>query len=64
VDESEPEAGREEQAEPEEDGVPLANQAVAQHAIEEEAKPATRRSLRVKGGKADLASLPYKGRPL
>ncbi len=64
MDESEPEAGREEQAEPEEDMVPLANQTVAQHAIEEEAKPATRRSLRVKGGKADLASLPYKGRPL
>jgi hypothetical protein len=64
VAESEPEAGRGEQAEPEEDAVSLANQAVAQHAIEEEAKPATRRSLRVKGGKADLASLPYKGRPL
>jgi hypothetical protein len=64
VDESEPAEGREEQAEPEEDVVPLANQAVAQHAIKEEAKPATRRSLRVKGGKADLASLPYKGRPL
>jgi hypothetical protein len=64
VDEFEPEAGREEQAAPEEDVVPLENQAVAQHAIEEEAKPATRRSLRVKGGKADLASLPYKGRPI
>ncbi len=64
MDESEPEAGREVQAEPEEDVVPLADQAVAPHAIEDEAKPATRRSLRVKGGKADLASLPYKGRPL
>ncbi len=64
MDESEPIEGREEQAEPEEDVVPFANQAVAQHAIEDEAKPATRRSLRVKGGKADLASLPYKGRPL
>ncbi len=64
MDESEPAEGREEQAEPEEDVVSLVNQAVAQHAIEEEAKPVTRRSLRVKGGKADLASLPYKGRPL
>ena len=64
MDEFEPEAGRKEEAEPEEDVVPLENQAVAQHAIEEEAKPATRRSLRVKGGKADLASLPYKGRPI
>ena len=64
MDESEPAEGREEKAESEEDVVPLVNQAVAQHAIEEEAKPATRRSLRVKGGKADLASLPYKGRPL
>ncbi len=64
MDEPEPAEGREEQAEPEEDVVPLVNQAVAQHAIEEEAKPATWRSLRVKGGKADLASLPYKGRPL
>jgi hypothetical protein len=42
VEESEPAEGREEQAEPEEDAVPLANQAVAQHAIEDEAKPATR----------------------
>ncbi len=64
MDESEQEAGREEEAESEENMVSLENQAVAQHAIEEEAKPATRRSLRVKGGKADLASLPYKGRPI
>ncbi len=64
MDESEQEAGREEEADLEENMVPLENQAVAQHAIEEEAKPATRRSLRVKGGKADLAFLPYKGRPI
>ena len=42
MDEFEPDVGREEQADPEEDAVPLANQAVAQHAIEDEAKPATR----------------------
>ncbi len=57
MDESEPAEGREEQAEQEEDAVPLANQAVVLHAIEDEAKPATRRSLRVKGGKADLATV-------
>ncbi len=35
-----------------------------QPAIKNEARPATRRSLRMTGGKADLASLPYKGRPI
>jgi hypothetical protein len=65
VDEFEPEAEREERAEQEEDLVaPLANQDVDQRAPEGDAKPATRRSLRVKGGKADLVSLPYKGCPI
>jgi len=55
VDESEPEAGREEdQVAPLED----------QPAVKTEARPATRRSLRMTGSKADLVSLPYKGRPL
>ena len=55
MDESEPEAGREEdQAAPLED----------QPAVKNEARPATRRSLRMTGSKADLVSLPYKGRPL
>ncbi len=59
MDEFEPDAGREE-----DQVAPLANPDVAQHAVKTEAKPATRRSLRVRGDKADLASLPYKGRPL
>ena len=59
MDESELEAGREEQAE-----VLPADPPVDQRATEGDTKPATRRSLRVKGGKADLASLPYKGRPI
>ncbi len=33
-------------------------------AVKNEARPATRRSLRMTGSKADLVSLPYKGRPL
>jgi hypothetical protein len=65
VDESEPEAGQGERAEQEEDpAVLIADLPVDQRAPEGDAKPATRRSLRVKGGKADLASLPYKGRPI
>jgi hypothetical protein len=62
VDESEPEAGREEdQAAPLEDqAAPLEDQP----AVKNEARPATRRSLRMTGSKADLVSLPYKGRPL
>ncbi len=65
MDEFKPEAEREERAEQEENlVVPLVNQDVAQNAVKNETKPATRRSLRVKGDKADLASLPYKGRPL
>jgi hypothetical protein len=65
VDEFEPEAEREEQAEQEEDPAALlADPPVDQRATGGEAKPATRRSLRVKGGKVDLVSLSYKGRPL
>ncbi len=65
MDESEPEAGRGERAEQEEDpAVLIADLPMDQRAPEGDAKPATRRSLRVKGGKADLASLPYKGRPI
>jgi hypothetical protein len=60
VDEFEPEAEREEQAEPEEDVVREEDQP----AVKTEARPATRRSLRMTGGKADLVSLPYKGRPI
>jgi hypothetical protein len=59
VDEFEPDAGREED--------PAAHPAdppVDQRATEGDTKPATRRSLRVRGDNADLASLPYKGRPL
>ncbi len=55
MDEFEPDAGREEdQVAPLED----------QPAIRNETKPVTRRSLRRTGSKADLVSLPYKGRPL
>jgi hypothetical protein len=55
VDEFEPDVGREEdQMAPLED----------QPAVKSEARPATRRSLRMTGSKADLVSLPYKGRPL
>ncbi len=65
MDEFEPEAGREERAEQEEDpAVLIADLPVDQRAPEGDAKPATRRSLRVKGGKVVLESLPYKGRPL
>ncbi len=59
MNESEPEAGREE-----EPAAHPADPPVDQRAPEGDAKPATRRSLRVKGGKADLASLPYKGSPI
>ncbi len=55
MDEFEPDAGREE-----DQLAPLEDPPV----IKDESRPATRRSLRVKGGKADLASLPYKGRPI
>ena len=55
MDEFEPDVGREEdQAAPLED----------EPAVKNEARPATRRSLRMTGSKADLVSLPYKGRPL
>ncbi len=59
MDESEPEAEREE-----EPAAHLVDLPVDQRATEVDTKPATRWSLRVKGGKADLASLPYKGRPI
>ncbi len=67
MDESKPAEGREEQAEPEEDVVREEDQAAPledQPAVKTEARPATRRSLRMTGSKADLVSLPYKGRPL
>ena len=59
MDEFEPEAEREE-----EPAAHLVDLPVDQRATEVDTKLATRRSLRVKGGKADLASLPYKGRPI
>ena len=51
--EFEPEAGREE-----DQVASLEDQPV----IKDEARPATRRSLRRTGSKAELVSLPYKGR--
>ena len=72
MDESEPEAGQGERAEQEEDpavliaDLPMDQRAPEgdQPAFKESARPATRRSLRRTGSKADLVSLPYKGRPL